>query len=57
MDEELVFCVGTDAHSATGSRAPRMKKAAEYVKKKYGEEYAAKIFYHNAKQMLRKEKK
>lgn len=54
MDEDLVFCVGTDAHSA-GKRAPRMKKAAEYVKKKYGEAYAAKIFYQNAKQMLRKE--
>ena len=56
MDEDLVFCVGTDAHSAR-SRAPRMKKAAEYVRKKYGEEYARKIFYENAKMMLRKEKK
>ena len=56
MDEDLVFCVGTDAHSAR-SRAPRMKKAAEYVKKKYGEEYVRKIFYENAKMMLRKEKK
>lgn len=34
-----------------------MKKAAEYVKKKYGEEYVRKIFYENAKMMLRKEKK
>ena len=56
MEEDLVFCVGTDAHSAR-SRAPRMKKAAEYVKKKYGEEYVRKIFYENAKMMLRKEKK
>ena len=56
MDEDLVFCVGTDAHSAR-SRAPRMRKAAEYVRKKYGEEYARKIFYENAKMMLRKEKK
>lgn len=53
MNEDLIFCVGTDAHNTT-SRAPRMKKAAEYVKKKYGEEYMRRIFFSNAKQMLKK---
>ncbi len=53
MDSELVFCVGTDAHSSR-HRAPRMKKAAGYVKKKYGEEYMRRIFFSNAKLMLKK---
>lgn len=56
MDEDIVFCVGTDAHSAK-HRAPRMKKAAEYVEKKYGEEYARRLFFGNAKVMLRKMEK
>ncbi len=55
MDGNLVFCVGTDAHSAI-HRAPRMKKAAEYVKKKYGEKYMRRIFFSNAMIMLRKKK-
>lgn len=53
MDEDLVFCVGTDAHD-TSKRAPRMKKAAAYVSKKYGEEYMRRIFFSNAKTMLKK---
>lgn len=53
MDRDLVFCVGTDAHSCR-HRAPRMKKAAAYVKKKYGDEYMRRIFFGNAKTMLKK---
>lgn len=53
MDEDLLFCVGTDAHNMK-SRAPRMKKAADYVKKKYGEDYMRRIFFSNAKEMLKK---
>lgn len=53
MDQDMVFGVGTDAHSAN-RRAPRMKKAAEYVKKKYGEDYMRRIFFSNAAGMLRK---
>lgn len=56
MDAEMVFCVGTDAHSAK-RRAPRMKKAADYVRKKYGEEYMRRIFFGNAMIMLKKRKK
>ena len=56
MDRDLVFCVGTDAHDPK-SRPPQMKKAAEYVKKKYGEEYARRIFFSNAVVMLKKKKK
>ncbi len=56
MDRDLVFCVGTDAHDPK-SRPPQMKKAAEYVKKKYGEEYVRRIFFSNAVVMLKKKKK
>ena len=56
MDHDMIFCVGTDAHSS-GSRAPHMKKAAEYVQKKYGQEYMRRIFFSNAKIMLKKREK
>ena len=56
MKEDLVFCVGTDAHNAQ-KRPPQIKKAAEYVKKKYGEEYMRRIFFSNAVVMLKKKKK
>lgn len=53
MDQDMVFGVGSDAHN-TENRAPRMEKAAAYVKKKYGEPYMKKIFYDNSAGMLRK---
>ena len=53
MDRDLVFCVGTDAHD-TKRRPPKMRKAANYVEKKYGEDYTRRIFYSNAKEMLKK---
>ncbi|MCF2684125.1 CpsB/CapC family capsule biosynthesis tyrosine phosphatase [Faecalicatena contorta] len=56
MDEELVYCVGTDAHNAK-NRAPYMRKAAAYVAKNYGEEYMRRIFFSNAKEMLKKVRK
>lgn len=54
MDKDLVFGVGSDAHSS-GSRAPRMKRAAEYVKKKYGKEYMEKIFFTNPSVLVKKQ--
>lgn len=56
MEQEKVFCVGTDAHG-TSYRAPRMKKAADYVRKRYGEDYMRRIFFSNAMVMLRKRTK
>ena len=53
MDRNLVFCVGTDAHGAM-HRVPRMKKAADYVGKRYGEDYMRRIFFGNAKGMLKR---
>lgn len=56
MDRDLIFCVGTDAHNPK-NRPPQMKKAAEYVKKKYGEEYVRRIFFSNPVIMLKKKKR
>lgn len=56
LERELVFCVGTDAHDSR-KRAPHMKKAAEYVKRKYGEDYARRIFFRNAARILKKKKR
>lgn len=53
LKEELVDCVGTDAHGAD-VRPPKMKKAAEYVRKKYGEDYMRRIFFSNAVEILRR---
>lgn len=53
LDEELVYCVGTDAHDKK-HRPPKMKKAAAYVEKKCGEEYMRQIFYENAKEMVKR---
>lgn len=48
LREGLVFAVGTDAHN-NSSRAPRMKKAYEWVVKNAGREIADKIFRENAR--------
>lgn len=53
LDEELIYCVGTDAHDKK-HRPPKMKKAAAYVGKKCGEEYMRQIFYENAKEMVKR---
>ena len=56
LEDRLVFCVGTDAHNPK-RRPPRMRKAAEYVEKKCGEDYARRIFFSNPRVMLKKKKK
>ena len=53
LSREMIHCVGTDAHGVE-HRPPKMKKAAEYVERKYGEEYMRRIFFSNAKELLRK---
>lgn len=55
LEEKMVFCVGTDAHDSK-VRPPHMKKAAHYVEKKYGEDYARRIFFSNAAMMLKKKR-
>ena len=47
----LVDFVGSDAHS-DGSRAPRLRKCAGYLEKKYGETMAGKLMRENAEAIL-----
>lgn len=54
MESDLVYCVGTDAHGSR-HRAPKMHKAAEYTRKKYGVDYMRKIFFENAWEVLERE--
>ena len=51
MDEDYVFCVGTDAHNTT-DRVPMMDDAAKYVEKYYGKDYMKKIFFTNPASIL-----
>lgn len=53
LSEQMVFAVASDAHD-DGKRAPRLKKAAQYVSRKYGSAYAKAVFYDNAMCMLRR---
>ena len=46
LKEELVWCVGSDAHN-TDKRRPVIKHAYEYVCRKCGNEYADQIFKEN----------
>lgn len=47
LKEQLIDYVGTDAHNAD-RRAPEMKRCAELLYRKYGDEYAESILYQNA---------
>ncbi|MCD8048916.1 MAG: hypothetical protein LUG52_04815 [Clostridia bacterium] len=51
LREGLVFAVGTDAHN-NSSRAPRMKKAYDWVVKNAGRGIADKIFRENARALI-----
>lgn len=48
---EMVHFLGTDAHN-TGSRAPKMKKCADYIANKYGQEYANRLIEENPRRLL-----
>lgn len=52
LERQLVHFVGTDAHSS-GSRSPMIKKSADFVEKKFGEEYAKEIFRTNGLKVLK----
>lgn len=55
LKNHYVHFVGTDAHSME-RRRPKMKEAANYVQKRYGTEYAERIFFKNAVMMLKNKK-
>jgi len=54
LKNELVHFVATDAHSM-GRRRPLMLEAAEYIEKKFGREYAKRIFIENPRCVIEDE--
>ena len=52
LKKELVHFIATDAHDAT-KRVPKLSACAEYVTKKYGEDYASYLLYDNPYEVIR----
>jgi protein-tyrosine phosphatase len=52
LKEERVHFVASDAHDAKG-RSPQLLDCRRYVEKKFGEEYAKRIFCVNAANVIR----
>lgn len=52
LKKELVHFIATDAHDAT-KRVPKLSACAEYITKKYGEEYASYLLYDNPYKAIR----
>ena len=53
LKDEMVHLVATDAHHATGSRTMQLQKCALYIEKKYGRDYADRIFRDNPSLLLK----
>lgn len=51
LNQRLVHFVASDAHDED-SRGPQLKKCADYICKRYGEEYAATLLYENPSRMI-----
>jgi len=51
LANKLIDFISTDAHNLT-SRPPSMKKSYDFVSKKYGGEYADRLFGENAKKLI-----
>ncbi len=51
LKNRLIHFVATDAHNDSG-RAPELKKAAQYISRKYGEDYCNRIFKDNIDSVL-----
>lgn len=52
IKQDYVSYIATDAHDIT-NRKPELGECARYVAKKYGEEYARKIFINNPREIIR----
>ncbi|MGN0132751.1 MAG: CpsB/CapC family capsule biosynthesis tyrosine phosphatase [Lachnospiraceae bacterium] len=53
LKNEMVHFVATDAHHASGSRTMQLQKCAIYIEKKYGRDYAEKLFVGNPSLLLK----
>lgn len=51
LKDEKVHFIASDAHDAV-RRPPLLRDCFLYVYKKYGAEYAARVFYHNAQAVI-----
>ena len=51
LKQELVHFIATDAHDV-GKRAPHLSACADYMIKKYGEDYAAQLLYDNPSSVI-----
>lgn len=54
LKEQLVHFVATDTHD-TGKRAPHMKECADFLERKYGEEYRRRLLDINPMHVIRNE--
>lgn len=54
LKQRQVHFIATDAHDL-GKRAPYLSNCADYVRKKYGEDYCNKLFYENPLYVIRDE--
>lgn len=54
LKQHQVHFVATDAHDAK-KRAPHMAACAEYISRKYGENYSRRLFYENPGRILQRE--
>lgn len=52
LRRQQVHFVATDAHDL-GKRAPRLSDCADYIRKKYGADYAGKLFCENSLNVIR----
>ena len=51
MKKQLISFVASDAHEDE-CRTPRLKECYQYVSKKFGKDYAQKIFYDNQEKLI-----
>lgn len=51
LRNDWVYCFASDAHD-TKRRAPKMRRAAEIVEKKYGYKKMRELFYENGKRII-----
>lgn len=55
IEYELVHILGTDSHSDSSPRAPRMQEGILFLRRKYGESLVKKILIENTDKLLKNE--
>ena len=52
LKREMVSLIATDAHRASGERAPNLMKAASFIKRRYDPAYVEALLHGNASKLL-----